>query len=122
MSEEEKTPAPDRSNLIGIFRLGSMQLLVTLSGDGHMKRPVARVLKVVPPEVLERNPAAGQLFEMEDLYALSKLCRNVVDHSYGLQSVVPQHLVAPADESPPAASPRRKAKAKKTRSRKAAAK
>ncbi len=100
MPEEQEEKKPEHVTL-ALLRLGSIQMhlkLVDLDGGIH-SRPVAQIQKIVSPEELERDPDAGKTFEMEELAALEKLCKQACDHAYGSQTLVPR--ATPLEETPP---------------------
>ena len=70
-----------------LLRLGSVQLLTWWEGEGPFRHLKARISKLVPEDVMGRNPQANREFTMEDLTALSTLCKEATDQALRRQSV-----------------------------------
>lgn len=81
--------------VIAIFRLGNIQAAMEFAGEGAMKRPVIRLAKLVPAEVLEQDPDAAKRWEMGELVALADMIDKVKHQAYAMQTLVPQAPIEP---------------------------
>jgi hypothetical protein len=70
-----------------LLRLGNVQLLVGWAGEGIHRRPVTKIGKILPDEVLKHNPGATNEWTMEDLAALETLCGEAVKTMLPRQSI-----------------------------------
>lgn len=91
MSEEHM----NKKNVIAILRLGNTQVAMEWVGESLMRRPVARLAKIVDAAVLEKDPDARTRWEMQEVIALRDVLNQVIDQAYRLQTLVPAEALAP---------------------------
>lgn len=83
--------------VIAIFRLGNVQAAMEFAGEGAMQRPVVRLAKLVPADVLEEDPDAAKCWEMEELVALADMIGEMKNQAYSMQTLVPQGPIKPQE-------------------------
>ncbi len=91
--------------LIAVPRIGNIQAVIELKGEGYMQRPVVRLSKLVPQEVLAVDPQANQVWEMTEIAALHDLTGRLMTQAYNIQSMVPASGPTEPPEKKPEAPP-----------------
>lgn len=82
-----------------LVKLGRVEILVKVAGEGVMRRPVAMLRKIVHPEVLQADPSAARTWEMEDLAALEIAIKRILEQSIGDQSLTVMKRPEPTESA-----------------------
>lgn len=86
MSTENDNPQePKRTHLVAMPRLGNVQALIEMHGEGVFRQPYVRFDKLMPKG---SPPELKQLWSVEEVAALRQLCDNILRDLYVGQTLV----------------------------------
>jgi hypothetical protein len=93
------TPAPPTRAFVMIPRIGNIQALIEMRGEGTSRQPTVRFVKLLrPDQKLEER----EIYSAEDVATLRQLCDNILDDLYRMQSIMinPNVEAAPKPGTP----------------------
>ena len=101
MDDQTTKKKPTPVGIIAIPRLGRVQMMLFVEGEGIQQKIKAKISRLVLPEEMERDPGAAHVWEMEDLAALEKLCERATNFAMEAQTVLPMRKPPqPPQETP----------------------